>query len=727
MKRGRPDVPRRWPSLPRTIGSQCLLALLLGLVLAYQLPVLAPLLRPLGQIFLRASQIVVMPYLLCELVGALGGLSGRSMRLLGRFGAVVLLLVLLIGALLVIWLPSLLPRVDSSAFFRPESLLNPDPPDLIATYLPFNIFTALSQDNFPAAVLFAAVLGIVLQGMPEKRILLVPLEQLRLLFRRLNALVIRMAPVGVLALTATTVRSLSREELVRSQGLLLLHLVALLVVTALFLVLITGLTPFGPVELWRVLRGPLALTASSGNLMIALPMLNDSLRRELTPLLPAGADPRRSMAFEEIAALLPVGFALPTLGQVVSLVFIPFCGWLVDQPLSSEGVARMLLTGIPTVAGGLKAAVRQELLAAALPSDLLALVDLNGSWLYRQEKVLSLLGLVLLVVLVVCRSLDLLRLRVTPVLLQLPLCVGLALGLGQATERHLAAQLKGMYQNDRTLLALRPLLPLPPVRILEPQQLVAAPVSLATIRRRGVLRVGLRSDALPWAFRNDQNQLVGYDVDLLQGLALAMSVRLEVVEAALPELQALLRGQRIDLAAGGIQSTPQRAADLTVSAEYQQVHLALLVSDDKVPLIQNLQRRPLGRPLRLAVGDRAMISPNLREQLSSLLGPPGRTLPLQLQGIPERRVFFTPKGRSFDALLTTAEGGSAWAVLYPRTTLLTSFGASLPEQLVLLIGGQDPALEDFVDTWLVRERDQGFLRRLFRHWILLQPNVSWQE
>lgn len=716
--------PRRWPWLPGTIGSRCLLGLLLGLVIAWRLPLLLPLLQPLGQIFLRASQIVVMPYLLCELLGALGGLSSSSMRLLGRFGALVLLLELLIGALLVVWLPSLLPQLDSSSFFQPESLLSPSSPDLIATYLPFNIFTALAEDNFPAAVLFATVLGVVLQGLPQKQVLLEPLEQLRLLFRRLNGLVIRMAPIGVLALTATTLRSLSREELLRSQGLLLLHLVALLIVLGLFLALVLALTPLTPVALWRVLRGPLTLTASSGNLMIALPMLNDSLQRELTALLPAEADSRRALAFEEIAALLPVGFSLPTLGQVVSLVFIPFCAWLVDRPLSAAGVGRMLLTGIPTVAGGLKAAVRQELLAASLPSDLLALVDLNGSWLYREEKLLSLLGLVLLVLLAVCRSLGLLRLRLLPLLLGLSLSAALALGVGHSGERFLAHQLKGQDRHDRALMALRPLLPQQPVRLLQPDQLQPAQVSLATIRRRGVLRVGLRSDAMPWAFRNDQDSLVGYDLDLLQALARNLAVRLDLVEAPLSELESLLRARRIDLAAGGIQATPQRAAELNVSLGYQQVHLALIVSDDKLKLIQQLAFKPLGRPLRLAVSDGSMLTIDLREQLSALLGSPGQPAALQLQAIPQRRHFFGPQGRRFDALLTTAEGGSAWTVLYPRTSLVTSFGARLPEQLVLLIGGQDPDLEDYIDTWLTRQHDQGLLRRLFRHWILLERQVN---
>lgn len=706
--------------LPRTIGSQCLLGLLLGGLLAVLLPGLAPWLIPLGQIFLRASQIVVMPYIICELVGALGGLSSTSMRLLARFGGLVLLALLLVGSLLVLWLPSLLPDLNASGFFQPESLISPSPPDLIATYLPFNIFTALAQDNFPAVVLFATVAGVMLQGLPRRQLLLEPLEQLRLMFRRLNTLVIRLAPLGVLALTATTLRQMSVAELLRSQALLLINLVALTVLVLLFVVVLWALTPLSLGAVWRILRGPLALTASSGNLLIALPMLNDSLQRALAPLVPAGSEQARAMAFEEIAALLPVGFALPTLGQVVSLVFVPFCAWFVDRPFSLEDGMRMLLTGIPTVAGGLKAAVRQELLAAALPTDLIALVDLNGNWLYRGEKVLSLLGLVLLVVLVVCRSLGLVRLRPLRLGLGLLLSLLLALGLGHGSTALLAQQLKGTYENDRTLMSQRSLVRQASLRLLRPDELRSQPVSLEAIRRRGVLRVGLRRDAMPWAFRNASGELVGFDVDLLHSLARALDVRLEVVQASLRDLEWMLQQQQIDLAAGGIQNTPQRAASWTVSVGYQQVHLALLTRDEDVGWIQKLPYAPLQRPLRLAVSDTSLIGANLRDQIAEMLGSPERPQALSLRSVDDRRTFFGARGRQYDALLITAEGGAAWSVLHPNTSLVTSFGAQLPEELVILIAGEDDGLEDYVDTWILRKQDQGLIRRLFEHWVMLR-------
>lgn len=715
---------RSW--LPRSVGAQCLLGLVLGIVVAWLWPGLSPWLAPFGQIFLRASQIAVMPYLLCELVGSLGGLSRPSLRLLARFGGLVLLVQLLVGSLLVLWLPSLLPHLNTSPLFQPQMLLNSQPPDLIATFLPFNIFTALAQDNFPAAVLFATVVGVVLQGLPRRQVLLEPLEQLRLLFRRINGLVIRLAPVGVLALTTTTLGAMTGEQLLRSQALLLINVVALVVLTILFVVVMLSLTPLSLRTIWQVLRGPLVLVASSANLMIALPMLNESLREALGPFVAQQDGERRDRAFEEIAALVPVGFALPTLGQVVNLVFVPFCAWFVDRPMDHGAVLRMLLTGIPSVAGGLKSAVRQELLAASLPVDLVALVNINAEWLYREEKVLSLLGLVLLVVLVVIRSLGLLRLRRIPLLTGLPLTLLVALGLGGLCSSVLIHQLQGTYHHDQTLLNRRLLLPRQPTTVLRPDQLQPAPVGLAEIRRRGVLRVGLQQDSPPWAYRNSQGQIVGYDIDMLEALARTLEVNLALVPVPLPQLDSLLREQKIDLAAGGIQNTPVRASENAVSAEYQQVHLALLVPDERLDLIQNLAARPLRRPLRLGVSDPSLIGVNLRDQLAALLGPPGRPIPLQLRQMSGSRPLSGPEGAQVDGMLVTAEGGSALALLDPSTSMLTVFGSSLPEQLVLLIGGKDPVLRDYIDTWLARKADQGFLQRLYQHWVLLQDGTGWK-
>ena len=61
----------------------------------------------------------------------------------------------------------------------------------------------------------------------------------------------------------------------------------------------------------------------------------------------------------------------------------------------------MLATGIPAVAGGLKSAIRLGLDQLGLPDNLIGLFLLNADWLYKEQKILSLLGIALFVVFVV--------------------------------------------------------------------------------------------------------------------------------------------------------------------------------------------------------------------------------------------------------------------------------------------------------------------------------------
>ena len=254
------------------------------------------------------------------------------------------------------------------------------------------------------------------------------------------------------------------------------------------------------------------------------------------------------------------------------------------------------------------------------------------------------------------------------------------------------------------------------------------PVTLAAIRRRGGLRLGVRRDGMPWAFRNGSGRLVGFDIDLAEGLARSLGVHLQIVERPLSELDGLLDRRCIDLALGGIQSSPQRAIHYQVSEGYQFVHLALVVPDGKVGLIQNLASQPLSRPLRIAVADPQLITASLSERIAAELASRHGRLQLQLVPIGGKQMFFSPNGqRSFDALLSTAEGGSAWSVLYPRTTLLASFGDRLTGELVMLVAGDDPDLNAYLDAWISQEQGRGLMGSLFEHWIDLDADPSQRD
>ena len=63
----------------------------------------------------------------------------------------------------------------------------------------------------------------------------------------------------------------------------------------------------------------------------------------------------------------------------------------------------------------------------------------------------------------------------------------------------------------------------PPVQAQDTQQALAADSVIETIKQRGMLRVGL-STFVPWAMRDKNGDLIGFEVDVAKKLAEDMGV-----------------------------------------------------------------------------------------------------------------------------------------------------------------------------------------------------------
>jgi Na+/H+-dicarboxylate symporter/ABC-type amino acid transport substrate-binding protein len=695
--------------------------LVAGALVGLLLPAHVGLLRPLATIFLQTSQVVVMPFLICELIGGFGRLSPGSLGKFATRGGVILLCLWLAAALLVTLLPLFLPHLVTSEFYHVGLFDTTQPRDLLTTYLPDNIFGALAADNFPAVVLFSCVVGILLQASPERGALLQPLAVITDVFKRMNKLVVRLAPYGIFAMMAMNAARFNPQEIIRIQGLFALCLISFVVLSLGCILSILCLTPLSPSALWLMTKGPLALTASSANLLIALPMLVANLQEQLpTGLGGAANDSALADLGEELAPLVSLGFSLPTLGQVATLIFIPFSAWYVDRRLDIPTTIHMLLSAIPATVSGIKAVMRQELLDLGLPLDLLQLVYVNGEWLYRFEKVLGFEGLVVLSILAYAIGAGVCRVKPLPLLASLAAVIGLTLGLGWTSQVSLAVALKDSYRNDLRLLALTS------TRAGDPplERTVAwpaGPLSLQAIKQRGVLRAGVKSDALPWAFRNSAGNLVGFDIDLLKSLSRNLGVRLEIREATLAVLESELDQGRLDLVAGGIQNTPMRAIRHELSRSYQTLNLGLVVPDEKVLTLQQAHQGQVSKPLVIAVQDESLISYGLEAQLAKNLGGPESRAHVTLVPLLSAKAFFSPAGQQrFDGLLVPAEAGAGLSVLNPRTSLITPFGRHLNTELVLLLGGHDSGLRRYLNGWLTQEIALGRIQELFDYWILLK-------
>jgi len=92
--------------------------------------------------------------------------------------------------------------------------------------------------------------------------------------------------------------------------------------------------------------------------------------------------------------------------------------------------------------------------------------------------------------------------------------------------------------------------------------------TLAEIRRRGTLRVGLDASFPPFETINNNGQIVGLDVDIGRAIAADLGVELELVNIGFDGLYDALLARRIDIIISGLPYDPRWTQDVAYTTNY---------------------------------------------------------------------------------------------------------------------------------------------------------------
>jgi polar amino acid transport system substrate-binding protein len=95
----------------------------------------------------------------------------------------------------------------------------------------------------------------------------------------------------------------------------------------------------------------------------------------------------------------------------------------------------------------------------------------------------------------------------------------------------------------------------------------AAADSLAEMKSRGTLVVGISDAIPPFTFRRPGGEAVGYDLDLLRGVASRLNLKLEPVTVTETERISALQQGKVDLIASTFTRTPERERDVDFSID----------------------------------------------------------------------------------------------------------------------------------------------------------------
>ena len=103
---------------------------------------------------------------------------------------------------------------------------------------------------------------------------------------------------------------------------------------------------------------------------------------------------------------------------------------------------------------------------------------------------------------------------------------------------------------------------------------------LAQIKERGSIIVAMEGTWAPWTYHDEDDNLVGYDVEVAQNIAEKLGVEVEFVEGEWDGLLAGLDAGRYDIMVNGVGVTDERAEKYNFSTPYAYNKTAVIVRGD---------------------------------------------------------------------------------------------------------------------------------------------------
>ena len=699
---------RRW-QLPG-LSAQILIGLGLGVAAGVFFGELMEVVKPIGNVFIGLLQMTVLPYLLVSLAGGLGRLSLEQARTLALRGGVFVVLFWAIALLAVVAFAFTLPSWKSAAFFS-ASLVEPgSAKDLLNLYIPTNPFQSLANGVVPAVVLFSVALGLAFIPMGErKQAVLAQLDTFSDALMRIAGFIVRLAPIGVFALVGAAAGSMSLDEFGRLQIYIYSYIaIALLLSFWVLPGLAAVLLPISYRRIMTCAQDALMTAFATGALLIVLPLLAARVKEVLAEIQAANRDTDSA-----VDVVVPINFSLPNLGKLMALAFVPYAGWFSGFQLDFGQYPVFLLSGLVSLFGQVVVALPFLLDLARVPVDMFQMFIAVDIFTGRVGTLLAGVHTVVLALLIGGAVSGVVKFTWVKFLRYLLISGLLTFGVVGGLRLLYGFVLPHEYRQYQSFVQMKPLMQSVPTAVRDSPvmgDVRPGESRLARIRARRTLRVGYLKDRLPFQFTNADGGFVGFDVDMANLLARDLGVKLEFAPVSVdPASMAreLERGQ-VDIVMTGLAVTPERALHVRFSRSYARNTIAFIVRDHDRERYGS--RTAVQKLKRLRIG--VVNAPYYIEALKRYL-PQAEVVLLD-----SPRDFFRKRSAELDAMLFTAEAGSAWTLIYPEFSVAVPHPDVLAAPIAYAVGVNADDLLALVNSWLELKLQDQTVEQLHRYWIL---------
>ncbi len=692
-----------------SLAAQVLTSLIVGIFAGLFFGELIAPIGVLGDAFVLLLQMTVLPFMMVSLIRGLGSLQFEDAKVLAVKAGTFLLVIWAIVLTCIVLMTFGLPDWPSASFFSSDLVAEQEPFDFLSLFIPSNPFASLAETVVPAVVVFSVAFGIALIGLDEKDALLEVLNATYEALSRITNFVIRLAPIGVFGIAAYAAGTTDPKDIDGLQVYVVLYAgMALLLALWTLPMLVVTLTPLRYGQVFGPMRNALITAFATGNLFVVLSLLIGRTKEVLS-----GIGDEENMG-AQVDVIIPSSFNFPSAGKLLALAFVPFAGWLAGFPIGLASLPAYMSTGVVTFFGSTYVAVPFLLDLFRVPTDLFNLFVIVDQVVgNRFSALLAAVHTICLAMLAGCAAEGLVRFEWPRVMrfaaITILLTVGFVGGvragfewMGHEYEKYSLFVDRGL-QTTEAEVRVGEQDPRPVEETTDPRHL------LDRIRSRGELRVGYTANALPFVFRNESGHLVGFDVDMAQTLAAELGVEPVFHLLARETLLDALAAGRIDILMTGYPVTVQALERVSLSRPVLNETLAVVVRDHMRGEFSSLEKaRALPAP--------KIVVPRLDyyKKKAQELFPNAEVVELD-----NPRDFFKQSegDEVWDALVTTAERGSAWSLIYPEFAVAVPHPALLEVPIAYAVPQGEDELVAVLDAWIdLKHRDQT-IEQLFDYWI----------
>jgi len=229
---------------------------------------------------------------------------------------------------------------------------------------------------------------------------------------------------------------------------------------------------------------------------------------------------------------------------------------------------------------------------------------------------------------------------------------------------------------------------------------------LDTILARGTLRVGLTGDYRPFSIKDPAGKFTGLDVDMADGLARAMGVKLEIVPTAWPNLMADLQSGKYDVGMGGISVTLERAKTAMFSSP--------VMRTGKAPIARCADREKFTSLAEIdKPGVRVITNPGGTNERFARANLKQADIVVFANNA---GIFDEIIANHADVMVTDGVEARLQQKLHPELCAIHPDAPFDFSELAYLLP-RDVTLKGFVDTWLHIQAETGGQRRLQAKWL----------